>query len=152
MRALHKVIRDLGLVDSDEPFSRLITQGMVLKDGAKMSKSKGNTVEPSTLIDRYGADTLRFVTFVAPPEQSFEWSEGGVQGCHRYLNRLWILAHDIHAHSNAKDTPLPEQALQHWINFQQSLAQANRDYERFSLNTVASAQRSVSTNCKRCKA
>ncbi len=140
-RFMHKVMRDLDLVDSDEPFTRLVTQGMVLKDGAKMSKSKGNTVEPSALIDKYGADTLRFfVTFAAPPEQSFEWSEGGVQGCHRYLNRLWLLAHEIHATNDFSDgSSLPEQALKHWVDFQQSLAQANRDYERFALNTVASA-------------
>jgi leucyl-tRNA synthetase len=85
-RFFHKLMRDEGLVDSDEPFTRLLTQGMVLKDGAKMSKSKGNTVDPQTLIDSYGADTVRlFSMFAAPPEQSLEWSEDGVEGAHRFL-------------------------------------------------------------------
>lgn len=89
-RFFHKVLRDQGLVHSDEPFTRLLTQGMVLKDGAKMSKSKGNTIAPQELIDRYGADTVRlFSMFAAPPEQSLEWSDEGVEGSHRYLNRLW---------------------------------------------------------------
>ena len=89
-RFYHKVLRDQGLVKSDEPFTNLLTQGMVLKDGAKMSKSKGNTVDPQDLIDQYGADTVRlFSMFAAPPEQSLEWSDEGVEGAARYLNRLW---------------------------------------------------------------
>lgn len=92
-RFFHKLLRDTGLVQCDEPFSRLLTQGMVLKDGSKMSKSRGNTVDPQQLIDRYGADTVRlFVMFAAPPEQSLEWSDAGVQGAHRFLKRLWRLA------------------------------------------------------------
>ena len=91
-RFYHKLMRDEGLVSSDEPFTRLLTQGMVLKDGAKMSKSKGNTVDPQTLIDRYGADTVRlFSMFAAPPEQTLEWSDSGVEGAHRFLKRLWKL-------------------------------------------------------------
>ena len=91
-RFYHKLLRDEGLVDSDEPFIRLLTQGMVLKDGAKMSKSKGNTVDPQSLIDRYGADTVRlFSMFAAPPEQSLEWSDSGVEGANRFLKRLWKL-------------------------------------------------------------
>ncbi len=91
-RFFHKLLRDHGLVSSDEPFSRLLTQGMVHKDGAKMSKSKGNTVDPEQLIERYGADTLRlFSMFAAPPEQSLEWSDDGVRGAHRFLKRLWRL-------------------------------------------------------------
>jgi leucyl-tRNA synthetase len=75
-RFLHKALRDLGLVDGDEPFKKLLTQGMVLKDGAKMSKSKGNTVDPQSYIDKYGADTVRlYMMFTSPPEQSLEWSE-----------------------------------------------------------------------------
>jgi len=93
-RFYHKLMRDEGLVDSDEPFARLLTQGMVLKDGAKMSKSKGNTVDPQSLIDSYGADTVRlFSMFAAPPEQSLEWSDSGVEGANRFLRRLWKLAH-----------------------------------------------------------
>ena len=91
-RFFHKLMRDEGLVSSDEPFKRLLTQGMVLKDGAKMSKSKGNTVDPQALIDRYGADTVRlFSMFAAPPEQSLEWSDSGVEGANRFLKRLWRL-------------------------------------------------------------
>jgi len=89
-RFYHKIMRDQGLVSCDEPFTRLLTQGMVLKDGAKMSKSKGNTVDPEALINEYGADTVRlFVMFAAPPEQSLEWSDDGVQGAFRFLRRLW---------------------------------------------------------------
>jgi leucyl-tRNA synthetase len=77
-------------VDGDEPFKNLLTQGMVLKDGVKMSKSKGNTVDPQALIDQYGADTARlFMMFAAPPEQSLEWSDKAVEGSNRFLNRLW---------------------------------------------------------------
>lgn len=91
-RFFHKVIRDLKLIDSDEPFTNLLTQGMVLKDGSKMSKSKGNTVDPHTLITEYGADTVRlFIMFAAPPEQSLEWSDSGVEGAFRFLKRLWRL-------------------------------------------------------------
>ena len=92
-RFYHKLLRDEGLLDSDEPFIRLLTHGMVLKDGAKMSKSKGNTVDPQALIARYGADTVRlFSMFAAPPEQSLEWSDSGVEGANRFLKRLWKLA------------------------------------------------------------
>ena len=95
-RFFHKLMRDAGLVSSDEPFERLLTQGMVLKDGAKMSKSKGNTVDPQELIDRYGADTVRlFSMFAAPPEQSLEWSDSGVEGAHRFIKRVWRLIHDF---------------------------------------------------------
>ena len=94
-RFYHKVMRDEGLVSSDEPFTRLLTQGMVLKDGAKMSKSKGNTVDPEDLIAKYGADTVRlFVMFAAPPEHVLEWSDEGVQGAYRFLRRLWRRVYD----------------------------------------------------------
>ena len=89
-RFFHKLMRDEGLVDGDEPFKNLLTQGMVLKDGVKMSKSKGNTVDPQALIDQYGADTARlFMMFAAPPEQSLEWSDKAVEGSNRFLKRLW---------------------------------------------------------------
>jgi len=94
-RFFHKLMRDLGLVKTDEPFSNLLTQGMVLKDGSKMSKSKGNTVDPQELIDQYGADTVRlFMMFASPPEQSLEWSDSGVEGAYRFLKRLWKLANE----------------------------------------------------------
>lgn len=89
-RFFHKLLRDEGLVQGDEPFKNLLTQGMVLKDGAKMSKSKGNTVDPQALIDQYGADTARlFMMFAAPPELSLEWSDNAVEGANRFLKRLW---------------------------------------------------------------
>ncbi len=89
-RFFNKLMRDVGLLKNDEPFTNLLTQGMVLKDGSKMSKSKGNTVDPQELIDTYGADTARlFMMFAAPPEQSLEWSDAGVEGAHRFLKRLW---------------------------------------------------------------
>ncbi|MDT8310474.1 MAG: leucine--tRNA ligase [Methylophaga sp.] len=89
-RFFHKLLRDTGLVKGDEPFKNLLTQGMVLKDGTKMSKSKGNTVDPQALIDQYGADTARlFMMFAAPPELSLEWSDNAVEGANRFLKRLW---------------------------------------------------------------
>jgi len=89
-RFFTRVIRDLGLISVSEPFQNLLTQGMVIKDGAKMSKSKGNVVDPNHLIDRYGADTARlFSLFAAPPEKDLEWSDKGVEGAHRFLHRLW---------------------------------------------------------------
>ena len=89
-RFFHKLLRDEGLTQTDEPFTNLLTQGMVLKDGAKMSKNKGNTVDPQELIEKYGADTVRmFMMFAAPPEQALEWSDDGAQGCFRFLKRFW---------------------------------------------------------------
>jgi leucyl-tRNA synthetase len=93
-RFFHKLMRDEGLVNSDEPFKRLLCQGMVLKDGTKMSKSKGNTVDPQELINQYGADTVRlFTMFAAPPEQSLEWNDSGVEGAFRFLKKLWKTSH-----------------------------------------------------------
>ena len=101
-RFFHKLMRDEGLVSGSEPFTRLLTQGMVLKDGAKMSKSKGNTVDPQELIERYGADTVRlFTMFAAPPEQSLEWNHKGVEGASRFLNRLW---RQVYEHVSAGET------------------------------------------------
>jgi leucyl-tRNA synthetase len=89
-RFFNKLLRDEGLLENDEPFTCLLTQGMVLKDGSKMSKSRGNTVDPQGLIDRYGADTVRLFTMqAAPPEQSLEWSDSAVEGAYRFLKRLW---------------------------------------------------------------
>ena len=98
-RFFQRVMRDEGLTDISEPFTNLLTQGMVLKDGAKMSKNKGNTVDPQDLIARYGADTVRlFMMFAAPPEQSLEWSDDGVQGSYRFLKRFW---HAVVDHTEA---------------------------------------------------
>jgi leucyl-tRNA synthetase len=91
-----KTLRDLGLVDFNEPFTNLLCQGMVIKDGAKMSKSKGNVVDPEAMIKRYGADTVRlFILFAAPPEMDLEWSDHGMEGCWRFLNRVWNLAENL---------------------------------------------------------
>src|SRR4030042_7108994 len=84
------------MVAIDEPFQRLLTQGMVLKDGAKMAKSKGNVVDPESMINEYGTDTTRiFLLFAAPPEKDLEWSDQGVLGGHRFLHRLWTLAQKL---------------------------------------------------------
>ena len=106
-----KLLRDEGLLVCDEPFKTLLTQGMVLKDGSKMSKSKGNTVDPQGLIDQYGADTVRlFIMFAAPPEQSLEWSDSGVEGAFRFLKRLWKQAYQ-HSEAGVSKVPLDKQTL-----------------------------------------
>jgi leucyl-tRNA synthetase len=93
-RFFTKVIRDLGLFDGDEPFKNLLTQGMVIKDGAKMSKSKGNVVDPDHILAKYGADTARlFSLFAAPPERDLEWSDQGVDGAYRFLHRVWAIVY-----------------------------------------------------------
>jgi leucyl-tRNA synthetase len=125
-RFFHKLMRDEGLIQSSEPFERLLTQGMVLKDGAKMSKSKGNTVDPQELIDRYGADTVRlFSMFAAPPEQSLEWSDAGVEGSHRFLKRLWRLAQDRVTYEESVDLKT--------LN----LSKAQKDLRRKTHETIA---------------
>ena len=133
-RFFFRCLRDLGLVEGDEPFDNLLCQGMVLKDGSKMSKSKGNTVDPEGLISKYGADTVRlFVMFAAPPDQSLEWSDQGVQGSFRFLNRIWNL---IQEHV---DTGIPKklefdndnkEALSLRIKTHQTLKKVKDDYER----------------------
>lgn len=91
-RFFTKVLRDFGMLDFDEPFKNLLTQGMVLKDGSKMSKSKGNTVDPDEIFENYGADTARlFILSDSPPARDFDWSDAGVEGCYKFLNRLWKL-------------------------------------------------------------
>ncbi len=95
-RFFTRVLRDLGYINFSEPFTKLLTQGMVIKDGAKMSKSKGNVVDPNALIKRYGADTARmFSLFASPPELDLEWNDQGVEGGYRFLNRLWRYVHDL---------------------------------------------------------
>ncbi len=146
-RFMNRLLRDEGLVNHSEPFKRLLTQGMVLKDGSKMSKSKGNIVAPAPLIKRYGADTVRlFICFAAPPEASFEWSDSGVEGCHRFLCRLWQLCYShkdsiCYINSKAQETVAisdsKHQAIRQQIH--QALQQANYDYQRQQFNTVVSA-------------
>ncbi len=101
-RFFTKVLRDMGLKRWDEPFTNLLTQGMVIKDGAKMSKSKGNVVDPEELIQTYGADTVRlFCLFAAPPERDLEWTSEGVEGAYRFLNRVWSLVYQHRARARA---------------------------------------------------
>ena len=137
-RFFYKVLRDMGMVNNDEPFKKLLTQGMVLKDGAKMSKSKGNTVDPKEYIEKYGADSIRtFMIFASPPEQSLEWSDNGLEGCHKFLKRLWALSLKINslnddAFCNSEKT-LNDECKDLFIKI-------NDDYEkRLNLNTVVSS-------------
>lgn len=143
-RFFHKLMRDEGLISGDEPFKNLLTQGMVLKDGAKMSKSKGNTVDPQALIDQYGADTSRlFMMFAAPPEMSLEWSDQGVDGANRFLRRLWraVTEHAEQGVVKAGDlSDLPEslQALRRQAH--QTLAKVSDDIgRRHTFNTAIAA-------------
>lgn len=105
-RFFNKFLYDIGFAPSKEPFTNLLTQGMVLKDGTKMSKSKGNVVSPEEIIQQYGADTARlFILFAAPPEKELEWSDAGVEGSFRFLNRVYRLVYDVHEIiSDASDT------------------------------------------------
>lgn len=142
-RFFHKLLRDLGLVESDEPFKRLLTQGMVLKDGAKMSKSKGNTVDPQELIDKYGADTVRlFTMFAAPPEQSLEWNDEGVEGASRFLNRLWRLVHEYKgtAHLELQMDAISDKAKALRRKTHDTIAKVSDDYgRRQTFNTAIAA-------------
>lgn len=143
-RFFHKLMRDEGLVTSDEPFKNLLTQGMVLKDGAKMSKSKGNTVDPQELIDKYGADTVRlFSMFAAPPEQSLEWSETGVDGANKFLRKVYNYAYtnkEILAKNVTIDTKqLSKNDKKARYEIQANLKQAIFDFDKSQFNTVVSA-------------
>lgn len=152
-RFYHKLMRDFGLLNCDEPFTRLLTQGMVLKDGTKMSKSKGNTVDPQALIQKYGADTVRlFIIFASPPELSLEWSDSGVEGAHRFLKRLWAFGYqyreNIQAmHFNIYNNSAPKidwdkvNAEQRTVRRQihEIVQQACYDFNRLQFNTVVSS-------------
>jgi leucyl-tRNA synthetase len=141
-----KVMRDLGLVSLDEPVTRLFPQGMVHKDGEVMSKSKGNTIAPDDVIARYGADTLRlYILFAAPPELAMEWSESGIEGPHRFLQRAWRLV-DRHAAALASEprgpvgTELPPAAKDLRRKVHQTIDKVTRDVEeRIQLNTAVAA-------------
>ncbi|WP_440683037.1 leucine--tRNA ligase [Cysteiniphilum halobium] len=143
-RFFHKLLRDAGLITSSEPFTNLLTQGMVLKNGAKMSKSKGNTVDPQALIEQYGADTVRlFSMFAAPPEQSLEWSDSGVEGAHRFLKKIWNYIHSNHGKINPQAI-LSIETLSNddkKIRFEvySVLKQALFDFDKMQFNTVVSA-------------
>lgn len=140
-----KVLRDAGLVDYDEPFSNLLTQGMVIKDGAKMSKSLGNVVSPEEILSKYGADTARlFILFAAPPERELEWSDQGVEGSFRFLNRIWrivqafeaVLAQKVteYDHNNLNEADKDLRRVLH-----SSIKKVTNDIEtRFNFNTAIS--------------
>ncbi|MGI9337863.1 MAG: leucine--tRNA ligase [Gammaproteobacteria bacterium] len=154
-RFFHKLMRDAGMYPQTaryaEPFKRLLCQGMVLKDGGKMSKSRGNTVDPQELIERYGADTARlFMLFAAPPEQSLEWSDEGVRGSARFLARLWAAGEELPKHceqiaqSFDKETDKANaggaaERQNTGREMHKILAKANYDMERQRLNNIPSA-------------
>ncbi len=141
-RFFQKLLRDEGLSAADEPFTNLLTQGMVLKDGAKMSKAKGNTVDPQDLIKKYGADTVRlFMMAAAPPEQSLEWSDDGVQGAFRFLKRFWN-ATDRHCAAGEADTVAADTEAQLDLRrkIHQTIAKVSDDIgRRYKFNTAVAA-------------
>jgi leucyl-tRNA synthetase len=144
-RFFTKVLRDMGYISCDEPFLNLLTQGMVIKDGAKMSKSKGNVVDPDALIRKYGADTARlFSLFAAPPEKDLDWSDQGVDGSFRFLNRVWKLVHDrlelVHAAGSVEECSLnsDERNLRRAVH--KTIRKVTEDIEeRFHFNTAIAA-------------
>lgn len=143
-RFFNKILRDLGLIKHSEPFKNLLTQGMVLKNGIKMSKSKGNTVDPQSLIDQFGADTARlFIMFAAPPEQSLEWSDSGVEGANRFLKRLWKAVYDHHARGKIapyKEGELTAQTKNLRFELHQTIQKITDDIQRrHSFNTAISS-------------
>ncbi len=142
-RFYHKLMRDEGLLNSDEPFAKLLTQGMVLKDGAKMSKSKGNTVDPMSLIERYGADTVRmFTMFASAPDQSLDWSDSGVEGSYRFLKRLWkqLMEHRPISLTDFGKLELSSEQKQLRLKAHQTLAKVTDDFDRRqTFNTAIAA-------------
>ncbi len=148
-RFFTKVLRDVGYLEIDEPFKNLLTQGMVLKDGSKMSKSKGNVVDPDDMLKAYGADTVRlFMLFAAPPAQDIEWSAEGVDGAYRFLNRLWRLV--VENLDSIKSVSVDRDVLNNTVDsdelkslrrkIHQTIAKADQDIgERFHFNTAIAA-------------
>ena len=137
-----KVLNELGYLDTREPFTNLLCQGMVLMDGAKMSKSKGNVVNPDDLIEEYGADSLRlFMMFAAPPEQSLEWSDSGIKGSFKFINKLWTMSqkHFLtvgHYEHNSEDSDMEKL----YVKVNQTIKKVNDDFlRRFSFNTAISS-------------
>ncbi len=154
-RLYHKLMRDMGLIDSDEPFTNLLTQGMVLKDGSKMSKSVGNVVDPQAMIDQYGADSVRlFILFASPPRQTLEWNDEALAGAHRFLNRVWTLVNryleliQTHVNGQANFRPdnfdwaqdLKDEATRE-LRFETHtlLKRVCQDFERHQYNTAIAA-------------
>jgi leucyl-tRNA synthetase len=140
-RFFTKLFYDMKMCSFDEPIIRMFTQGMVIKDGAKMSKSKGNVVDPDELVARYGADTVRlFSLFAAPPEKELEWNDQGVEGCHRFLHRVWklVTANQGDAGSMPADLTVQQKALRRKTH--QTIRKVTQDVdERMHQNTAISA-------------
>jgi leucyl-tRNA synthetase len=148
-RFFTKALADLGHLDFQEPFKALFTQGMVTKDGAKMSKSRGNVVSPAAIIERYGADTARcYILFIGPPDQDADWSDEGMEGVHRFLSRLWRLAVetaeqvDAGQGGEAEDLALLRKA--HW-----AIEKVSGDLQRFAFNTAIAAVMELLNECSR---
>ncbi len=147
-RFFTKALRDCGFIELDEPFANLLTQGMVLMDGSKMSKSKGNVVDPTEMIARYGADTVRlFCLFAAPPERDFDWSESGIEGSYRFVGRVWRLVEELREHllavgacsSTAEDAKTPV-ARELRLKEHATVRKAGDDLnDRFQFNTAIAA-------------
>ncbi|HAS89736.1 MAG TPA: leucine--tRNA ligase [Desulfovibrio sp.] len=146
-RFFTKILRDEGYTKLSEPFKNLLTQGMVLKDGAKMSKSKGNVVDPNAMITKYGADATRlFILFASPPEKDLEWSDQGLEGAHRFLNRIWRLAEGFEGKLSATGAcakpsmELSADAKKLRLKEHETVKRASRDMEnKFQFNTVIAA-------------
>ena len=136
-RFFHKLMRDIGIIDSSEPFLSLLSQGMVLQDGVKMSKSKGNTIDPDDIINKYGADTVRlFIMFSAPPEQSLEWSDTGIEGSHKFLKRLWSLSFKVFHNKHAENPDL-QKSRDMRTKIHKTIKKFTHDlFERNSFNTA----------------
>ncbi|HQP30516.1 MAG TPA: class I tRNA ligase family protein, partial [Deltaproteobacteria bacterium] len=135
------VLRDLGFVSLSEPFERLYTQGMVIKDGAKMSKSKGNVVDPEDMIKRYGADATRlFMLFAAPPEKDLDWSDQGIEGTYRFLSRLWRLVQEIRELPSSPADTIPPSMQDFQRKLHQTIRKVTEDVDkRFRFNTAIAA-------------
>ena len=135
-RFITKVLHDLGLIGFDEPFRNLFTQGMIIKDGAKMSKSKGNVVSPDALIEKFGADTIRLYTlFIGPPEKDAEWSDRGAEGAYRFLGRVWRMVENM---KNTGASPEENDNLKRKMH--QTIKKVTDDIEKgFHFNTVISS-------------
>jgi leucyl-tRNA synthetase len=169
-RFFTKALADLGHLHFQEPFSALFTQGMVTKDGAKMSKSKGNVVSPAVIVERYGADTARcYILFIGPPDQDADWSDEGMEGVHRFLARLWRLAAETAERADGEPTATAERFASlgdgrsagspsgqldgddlqlarkaHW-----AIEKVSEDMRRFAFNTAIAAVMELLNECSR---
>jgi leucyl-tRNA synthetase len=149
-RFFTKALADLGHLGFQEPFKALFTQGMVTKDGAKMSKSKGNAVSPAAIVDRYGADTARaYILFIGPPDQDADWSDSGVEGVYRFLGRLWRIASETAAAREPESLPLePAGAdLELLRKSHRTIEKVTRDNERFAFHTAIAAVMELINDC-----